>query len=342
MFGNRIGWLLSVGILVMVGMLLFLIHQRAQELARPGPVGAAAASFTMKVPVDPRSVATWMTREGDAVAIYKRMIDLLDENQLVFRSFDAKPGSEDVRKIQGILDLLIEARDLKGPGVFADRPQEMISYDFTRPAVRMHIPNLRSAAWKLASGHIAAGQNDKARQLHEAIYTLGVKLYEERMVYDEWAEGRICLSSAWYLSDLATDPAEKAAFKKVDDQFKDFYYERMEAPHRLVPLIDPDPRQMSNGSTITFRSGLAADLHTWTRDMIALAQGAGDVMWRTEATLALGRARFKALTKTDQRRAEFVLKQLANDPEPNVRLAAQAALALTEEQERRTPPAFIR
>jgi hypothetical protein len=57
-------------------------------------------------------------------------------------------------------------------------------------------------------------------------------------------------------------------------------------------------------------------------------------MFRVEAILKIGRYRFDAARKGDQLAAPRVLRRLADDPDPVIQAAANAALALTLEQYR--------
>ena len=65
--------------------------------------------------------------------------------------------------------------------------------------------------------------------------------------------------------------------------------------------------------------------------MAALAVNGGDLMWRVEAILALGRCRYTSPRAGDQLGAARLIDQLMNDPEPRIKLAASVAKSLTRE-----------
>src|SRR5687767_3959847 len=74
MLGNRLGWLLSLCIVTMTALFLWSIHYIGNRMPEPGPVGLNAASYTMTLPADPRTVATWMSEDLDATPLYHQAI----------------------------------------------------------------------------------------------------------------------------------------------------------------------------------------------------------------------------------------------------------------------------
>ncbi|HEV8379394.1 MAG TPA: hypothetical protein VGP99_11135, partial [Tepidisphaeraceae bacterium] len=65
MFGNRLGWGISAAIVVGTTLIMWWLYTAGSQIAAPGKVGLNAASYSMQLPLDPRSLATWMSEEQD-------------------------------------------------------------------------------------------------------------------------------------------------------------------------------------------------------------------------------------------------------------------------------------
>jgi hypothetical protein len=321
MFGNRLGWGISAAIFIATVAVMAVIYRAGAYISPPRTVGSNAASYTMQLPLDPRSLATWMTEEQDAIAIYK---DAITEYNAKTRHYNAylergRLNSPEHKEIEKGVSLLIKAAPMKKPGVFSDRPAELITYDTDRPALKEALRTVGKTAMKVGRQHeVAAGEAkaddekqknlSRAREIYRSVFSLGVKLYEERLVFDEWFEARELLSVARWMGEIATDVNEANRLKDFDAQFLDFYKKKIEAPQNTIQVLYP-----------------------YTGDVAALATNAGDPMWRVEAILALGRCRYTAPRAGDQLGATRLIEELTGDPDIRIRLAALAAKNLTRD-----------
>src|SRR5688500_1569266 len=80
MFGNRLGWGISAVIYVLAGAFLWFLHYRGTTMLPPTAVGRNADAYTMKLEIDPATIATWMTEEGSAADAYKEASDEYTKN----------------------------------------------------------------------------------------------------------------------------------------------------------------------------------------------------------------------------------------------------------------------
>jgi tetratricopeptide (TPR) repeat protein len=316
MFGNRVGWFFSLLIVVGTSGFLVLMYKHGTDASPPGPVGERAASYTMQLPIDPRSLATYMSEPADAVELYKKAIAAYQANPRPFNAFVDRGNlqSPELAEIQSTMDLLLKSRTAKNPGVFKDRPGELITYDTDRPALK-DLKTLGSIARKLGMLYRAAGNREKAMEYFEATFALGAKLCEERLVFEEWETGRGLLDVSHYLAETAKEanqPAASERMQEFDQQFLPFYKKQIEPVQQTIFVTHPN-----------------------TGDMLALATNAGESMWRVEAIFALGRCRFSGETRGDQAAANRVLQRLAQSADPLTRLAAVQARDLTVEQFRK-------
>jgi hypothetical protein len=324
MFGNRLGWGISAAIVITTVAIMWGLYTAGSQFEEPGAVGRNAAGYSMQLPLDPRSLATWMTEEQDAIAIYKEAIADFNSHPQAYNIYieRGKLNSPEYARIEKGVDLLVKAATMRRPGVFSDRPAELITYDTDRPALKEALLTIGRTAKKVGRQiEIQETQSpeekkknvSRAREIYRGVYSLGVKLYEERMVFDEWDVARETLSVTKWLAEIAESSDEAARFKQVDDQILPFYKSKIEPVQTTIMVLRPE----------------AVD-RTWG-DVAALAVNGGDLMWRVEAVLALGRCRYTSPRAGDQFGATKLIDQLITDPEPRVKLAATAAKGLTRE-----------
>jgi len=321
MFGNRVGWGISALIVLAAVLLLWRVYRIGTDFTPPGPIGQSAALWTMQLPVDPRSIATWMTEDVDAIDLYKQVIAEYMAN-LAYDGY-LRQASADPAVIQQInkgIDLMIRASTAKRPGVFIDRPSEIITYDSDRRPLKA-LKAMGDVGIRL--GLILNNKDrpvydaTRARQVFQAVFSLGLKLYEERLVWEEADYGLKLMATSRYLDDPAS-PGRADLLQKFDDQRKPFYFKYIDPLLRHIFIANPDAKRFPQ-----FRS--------WGGDMAALATKCPEYMWRVEAIFALGRCKFQGNTMGDQKGAVRLLKSLCEDSDPRIRIAAQAADRLTRE-----------
>jgi len=310
MFGNVLGWVISAVIVALTTIAMSAFYVAGAYISPPGTVGRNAASYSMQLPLDPRPLATWMSEEQDAIAIYKEAIAEYNAKTRAYNAYieRGKLNSPEYAEIEKGVNLLVKASTMRRPGVFSDRPGELITYDSDRPALKEALRTLGKTAMKVGRQAEVEKNLSRAREIYRAVYTLGVKLYEERLIFDEWYEAREMLSVAKWLGEISESSDEGARFKQVDDQILPFYKTKIEPVQNTIQVLYPE-----------------------AGDAAALAVNGGDLMWRVEAILALGRCRYTSPRAGDQIGATRLIDQLMKDSEPRVRLAASVAKALPRE-----------
>ncbi|HEX2972166.1 MAG TPA: hypothetical protein VHP11_07525 [Tepidisphaeraceae bacterium] len=298
MFGNRLGWGISVVLIIVTVVALGWIYRQGTMPQRPSSIGMAADQWTLQMPIPPRSVVRCMTEPGDAMDLYRRAINAYQnrENRLI---------EPTLSEVQESLNLIVEARKFAGRGVFANRPQELISYDRDRPELNA-LDALRKLAFKQGRRYQNDGKTAQAREVYEGMFVLGLKLHEERLVWDEWQIGRDLMAVSRYMAELAETPQEKKVLEDFDAQWATFYRANIEKLQ--LAIFNPQP---------------------WTGDMAALASKCPEPMWRVEATLALGRCKYTGQTLGDQTGARRLVAKLVNDSDASVSLAAKLAKDLS-------------
>lgn len=315
MFGNRIGFGVSVVILIAASLFLWFIHVLGTTMSPVTAVGANAANYTMKLTINPRDMATWMAEEGDSTPVYKELDTILDKDHNAFYFFSKEPSlkSEHLPKIEQAVALLVKAGKLKGGGVFKDSPTDLVTYDSDRPRLK-RVEAMEDAFLKLGAFYRTGNQIDKARDLYQGMFSMGVKMYEERLIFEEWFRARNLMAISKYLADFEEkkSPAAADKFKAFDAQFLPFYKANIEPVQKALHVVYPNPG-----------------------DVAALALKGGDTMWRVEAIFALGRVKFSGDKAPDQKGALRILGTLSGDSDARIKLAATLARDLTIEDYRK-------
>ena len=327
MFGNRLGWGISA---VLAAFTLFLFWQLARLnaisppsrgiVARTGNVSLNLAQDSQKLdpitlPFNVASLLPKMTDAADPAPIYAEAIADYQANP------DAYEGTGGVKGPRGF-DALLRARHCRPSTVFAHRAAEVIGYEVGVVRPLADIRALRAvgkAASKAALG-APPDQSADALALAEAVLSLGAKMFDERLRYEEFLAGAELVRDGAYLIGRL-DTARAAAAAAVDPAVKQLVAERCVPLWTVISSIDPGVVGRTAG------------------DIFYIARNSKERLWQVEATLKLGRLKHdqgEGGRGADGRGALITVRRMANDPslDPAVRTAAQRALELTVEQHR--------
>jgi hypothetical protein len=323
MWGNRLGWTISLLIvLATAGMLLLIV--RGPGRTAPTAFSSDSRHFQpLQLPAPGADVA--LDERSDANATYREAIELYLAERGRYDDFAAfgRIESSAVKRLAAV-EKLIAASAGDNATVFADRPGEIINYDHTKPPIEALRGLGRVLVDRLALLNQRAGNQEQAQRYAGAVFILGRRLCEERLCYAELDVGLELLGKATPLLITAAEKSGQAdravALKAFDQQRLALVREQIEPVLRVVRSID--------GDVVGRHAG----------DMFELARRSPERMWRAEAILALGRLRFFAgggATASDQREATRLVTELAEkDADPIVRAAAIAARDLTPEKHR--------
>ncbi len=325
MWGNKEGWLVSTIILALMGWMLWTFG-RPEGISKPS---GQFANLTdpIRLPVLPDEVLPGiMTEDRDAGDAYWQAIQLYLADAKAYKTFDFK----NVGKASEIkpVGLILKATGAKRASIFINRPQILVNYKFPWPEM-----DAASRLGQLVNsiGHYYvvsktnADETQAKRYLH-AGFSLGTKLYEERVIESEMISGiQLMRGAADSLRELAKrkgDAAAEQALLRFGNETNNYYTTKIQKLYQKV------------GAT-----GVT-DLRVYAGDVFALATKNPDRMWRTEALLKIGRYKFeKGGSVGDQLWARRLLDEpqrfgfpdFAQDADPAVRAAAAAARDLTLE-----------
>lgn len=318
MWGNRLGWILSFLSIAAIVLFLRYISITAEQSAprtdfSRNPTSAAAIAL----PIDPAVVLPEMTNPRDSSATYRRAAE-----QVLIKPFDyeAFARSGQIRDIEDIpaINTLLEASTSSFARFFEDSPQQVITYVNEKPTLDSLLTLGR------CSNRIGLLIQDTrpgdAMKHYEAAFSLGIKLYRERLTWAQLDAGlRLMAENGRLIAELADalGQPDRAAAARRFDAARITYVNQQLLPMRRI-LSSPDQESVA----------------LYVGDVIHFARHAPERMWRVESVLRLGLYRFNASRLGDQRVAGRVIDELTKDPDPMVRLAATTARELTIEQYR--------
>ncbi len=323
--GNRNGWISAsiIGIIVLV--LVFRIVAEGGATA-PTAIGNDSTRWdAFELPPEVTAVAT--TGDGDA---YRRLIDTLLRDSEVRReltTFVDRRSGQDVADDLRLVDQLITANRRGNANIFAQSPLQLINHERTLPemeAIQVVGKAANAQASALAGRAVRAGGGEedleRARRLHEASLTLGLTLAQERLVFREFQVGYTlmgdALSGLTAIARVTGDEAEAKKYAAAAGALSKFIRDEVTP---VTVVFAPDT---------TLETDTRARTHAG--DVAAIArEETADPMWRTTAVLRLGPMRFTAPNRADRRRAERVVKDLADAADAAwVQQAARASLDL--------------
>ncbi|HEX3358447.1 MAG TPA: hypothetical protein VHS31_15850 [Tepidisphaeraceae bacterium] len=317
MWGNTVGWFIA---LVMLCILIFAMHMLNQigQISEPTSFGKDQTNLgVVQLPTPPQKLVE-MDENFDARAIYRSAIADYEANRYVYERY-AEAGNPIDAKLPGLKDL-VDATHAQTAKIFADDAGDIVRYD-DKPALDalVKIGHLATRAALM----VQADNPKEAQALFEGEFSLGAKLYDERLTVEEFSSGLELMSeSAAGMTRLLrkTDQVDRATqFHDFDEQRKRYYNEHVLPVLKVLQSID--------AQVVSEHAG----------DIFYFARNSNERMYRVEAIFMLGRLKYFVGDDGrigDQRGAMQELKRLSQSPDPVIRQAASEARDLTIEQYR--------
>jgi hypothetical protein len=343
MFGNLRGWIISVVLLAGLGWLCKVVYDFGKP-SRPIPIpklvdgkpsrqtiSPRESLVALALPVSPGSIVQ-PTVDGIAGDVLREALRLYREPATLtayerFTSGRRRDPADYDALPKLPIDKLIEAGAMRQMRFLSvGNLDNTINFDTRNRPELNDLQQLTSVAMTVANYKAFKPQGSDrmvdapgARRLFEALFLIGQKLFDERVVYDEMQLGLELMAGATGgLMKLAEadNNAEMLGKLKAFDEARVQYVTGHVLPiWRIVSSID--------NNVIARHAG----------NVFLLAMEAEDRMWRVEGLLKLGRYRYNAGRPGDQSTANRVLKQIAaSETDPVIQHAAVVARDLTSAQ----------
>jgi hypothetical protein len=320
MWGNAFGWIVSAVIALGAGTALWTY---GRPEAVPPPSGQFDLKAVVKLPVAPEDgLPGVMTEDRDAGELYRQAITVYREDPKAYDNFELKNAAK-ANQLQG-LELLAQATRANRAKIFTGKPELLINYKPTSPELDA-LASLGKLCSSIGYYYVKLKPNaGMAAKYLNAEFSLGAKLYEERLTHAELIDGiSLMTQSAEALrrqAEAAKNAKREAVLKDFVSQSDEYYKAKIQPLYQYVSTIDPAANARYAG------------------DVFELAVSSPERMWRVESILKVGRYKFEAgATDADQIFAARLLEQpekikkpdLSKDPDPAVRAAVKAARDLT-------------
>jgi hypothetical protein len=310
MYGNKLGWGIAAGIAIIAIGLIVMIEM-GNKITPPTKLTLNASNMaTIQFPIAPETIVP-MNESGDAGERYARAVADYRRNRQAYQKIN---NPAEGAALPGIREI-VQATPLKGMSFAAGRADALINH--RPPREREDLEALRELG--LVCGRVGLlykkSNPAEAMKYYNAQFALGAKMFNERLIMQEMEIGiQLIAQSIAAMKSVAEDAKNDELVKKYDAFYTallDYQENSLNPVWRAISSIDD--------KVIARHSG----------DVFVLATSAEEKLWRVEATLSLGRMRFKANRAADNRGATRVLKTLARDSDEHVAMAAKKALELT-------------
>jgi hypothetical protein len=329
MFGNRLGWgisavlaLCTLGLFWMLAGLNAVSPPSTGVVSRTGNVALNLAKNPQKLdplvlPFNVAAILPNMTDPASPAPIYQEAIADYKAHP---DTYTAHPPAN-LTSLKGF-DALIRARVCRPSVVFAPRETFIIGYEIGSSKPLEDVRALFDVGKSASRAALSAqpSQEADALLLAEAVFSLGAKLFDERLRYEEMTDGAELMRDGAYLI-AKFDPSRAQAVAGVDPALKQLLADRCVPLWTVISSVDPGVVGRTAG------------------DIFYIAKHSRERLWQIEATLKLGRLKHdqgEGGRGGDGRAAALAAKRMANDDalDPAVRTAAQRAVDLTVEQHR--------
>jgi len=275
MWGNRLGWMISAGIMVVTVVLYTMLLIGPSVTAPTDLTMRAGAMDALSLPGNPRALLPTGGTD-DASDLYEQAMDAYHANKSAFDSYSQKGklNTSDFNEVSPAMDLLISAAGASKGGVFAKKPSAVVRYNPDQSEALKPAEQLGRIAIRIGLQYNAAKKPDDAKKYLQAGFALGYAMCNERLVYHELRIGQDLMRSA-ALNLMTIDKEHGADFKAIDGLYRQF----TEGLQKYMFLFNP-----SDERAIAKNAG----------DVFNLAQNSQERMYRIEAIMMLGHFRYNA------------------------------------------------
>jgi hypothetical protein len=321
MWGNKSGWLISVAIAAMMGLILYVVVRPPVPTPPTGAAVVAIAQKPFALPASPVSVVAAGTEDCDAGTLYREAINKYLNDPHPYERFGGRGGVTKVKReeMPAIEDVVKATHCGKKFTLFTAKPGELVNYDNDEPGLHA-INEVGNIICTISRVNFINKDYDEARKLSEAAFQLGARLQEERLTWAELADGLgLMQTAATNLKDIAQEQGDRERRDTVEEFMRSEgqYQVKLIEAYKIIGAID---------------EGFAG---AYAGDIFAVAGNPqADRMWRVEAYKHIGHYKYNSRSKGDQLTAKKTLALSALDPslDPAVKAAAIAAHDLTLEK----------
>ncbi|HSU68590.1 MAG TPA: hypothetical protein VLJ39_17045 [Tepidisphaeraceae bacterium] len=322
MWGNWQGWTISAVMLLFSGVLFWAMALPPHESAPAGLIPLAYKPVALPVPAD--VVRPPGTKDCDASALYRDAITLYLQDPKPYET----PAKFPVSKLPAIAKV-VEATDCARMDLFQTNPKQVINYDNQKPWIDA-LMAVGTATNTIGLLEKSQGHDDEAMKYFDATFSLGRRMFDERMAWPEINKG---LS----LMTMATKEMTEIADKRKDGARVDVLQHFTQEGDNYHTKLQEDVAVRIGNPVESYGAKYSGDIYSIAKNP------AVDRVWRVEAILHIGHYQWNVDSdhKGDQVWAKQELQALEKSIDPKnqdvaIKTAVKAAENLTLEQQRMT------
>lgn len=318
MWGNRLGWIISAALVLIMGSIIGMAY--AANSARTGPTEFTTGDSNQNLaeialPIDPKTILPAMSKSGDGGSAYREAVSQYQGHLAEYERMARAPSLDKAKSLAAINSILAAADYASANLLEVDT---VVKYG-PKPALNA-LQQLGSICVSVGVDAARKKQYDEARQYLNASLVLGYHLFEQRLTRMQLSAGLgLMSSSATVLGQIAKinhDDETARKYARFVEGYQTFYQDRIQPVERAITSIDPAVQRQHVG------------------DVFAMVEQSKERVWRVEGVLKLGMYKFNTNTAGDRRAAIRKIRELAKDADPAIAAAANAAKDLTVEQYR--------
>jgi hypothetical protein len=321
MFGNLQGWIISL--ILTIAMSISLAWS-ARPLAITPPTHTATVSVALSPVVLSSAAGELLTTPDDCDAgdAYRRAITEYQKDQKSYDDFRQHVSLQNLWSVPAI-GAIANAAHCSRAKIFQAEPMELINFEVDHPSIEA-CKTLGNSTIAVGLLYKASKDFDQSRRFLDGAFSLGHKLFLERLTFEEMGAGvGLMQGAARAIESLAKEKGDAG----LADTAGRFLKDTDAAVTRWI-----DCYKIVGGVDENF-------VGAYTGDIFQIARSdAADPMWRVEAIKHLGHYQYNAISQMDEKQARRVLQKMAADPKLDSRIhaAAVAASNLSVEQHRAT------
>lgn len=315
MWGNRLGWLISVLLVLAVAAVIAATYVVTSRRTEPTPFSRDPANLAaIQLPIDPHTLLPEPPRDEDAGDLYWQVyVDHRSHRE----SYDREAADFSLQRASELVGVkaALDAANFRRANIFTNRVDAAVGYG-SSPAVTA-LQQVGAILARIGADYADKHQYSDAKRYLRAEFVLGLRLYDERMTRQQLSAALgLMAHAATVLSQIAVYQDDKTLAFQLNDYIKaqrTYNTDHIEPIARVITSVDPIVQPQHVG------------------DVFVLAHQSAERVWRVESTLKLGMYKYNTNTAGDRRAAIREVGQLLTDPDPAVAAAAMAARKLTLE-----------
>ncbi|HWP40718.1 MAG TPA: hypothetical protein VNL70_07320, partial [Tepidisphaeraceae bacterium] len=225
MWGNALGWCISLAMVVGTAIGLVWLNDAVSTVSPRTPISLdGKLGGAIELPVPPLTVVPSIARNADATDVYRHALQQYQQDPQAYGRFARSGLIGDLDDVPGIWTL-IQATDCITAHFSQADPSQIVNYQ-SEPPILEALRTLGACARRAGQLLQRQGRTEEAMRLYEAVFSLGEKLYRERLTCAQLDAGLTMMAEAatliGALSESSGDTQRALACRKFNEARKTY------------------------------------------------------------------------------------------------------------------------